>query len=237
MKEHSKRFTALMSKVEKKQYSPEEAISALKEVANARFDETVNLSINLGIDVKKLAQPVRGSVNLPFGSGKKVRVLVFAQGEHVEKAMKAGADYVGGVELVEKIKGGWLDFEAVVATPDMMKNIAPLGKILGPRGLMPNPKMGTVTFEVEKIIGELKKGRIEFKMDKDGNIHMPVGKASFSKEQLLENLNSALRSVINAKPSGTKGVYIRSVHISATMSPSFPINAGKILQEIKPAVS
>jgi len=238
MKKRSRRYTEIQKKIEKKTtYTPEEALSFLKANASERFDETVELSVHIGLDLKKLQQPVRGSVNLPHGSGKQVKVLVFAQGEYVDRAKNAGADYVGGNELIEKIKGGWLDFQAVVATPDMMRNIASLGKILGPRGMMPNPKTGTVTFEVEKIIEELKKGRVEFKMDKDGNLHVPIGKLSFSLEQLLDNFYSAIRAIIAAKPSGTKGVFLKGVHLSSTMGPSFPLNTGKILQDIKSTVS
>ncbi|MCM8828811.1 MAG: 50S ribosomal protein L1, partial [Candidatus Omnitrophica bacterium] len=189
------------------------------------------------LDVAKLQQPVRGSVNLPHGSGKKVKILVFAQGENIERARNAGADYYGGNELIEKIKGGWIDFQAVVATPDMMRNIAALGKILGPRGLMPNPKSGTVTFEIEKIIEELKKGRIEFKMDKDGNLHIPIGKISFSAEQLIDNFYAALKSVLAAKPQGAKGVYLKSASISSTMGPSFSLNINKVLQEMRTTIS
>ncbi|MGC8805482.1 MAG: 50S ribosomal protein L1 [Candidatus Ratteibacteria bacterium] len=238
MKRRSKKYKAIQERLEKKAvYSAEEAITFIKANPSARFDETVDLSVHLGLDLKKLQQPVRGSVNLPHGSGKQVKVLVFAQGEHIEKARNAGADYVGGNELVEKIKSGWMDFDAVVATPDMMRNIASLGKILGPRGLMPNPKSGTVTFEINRIVEELKKGRIEFKMDKDGNLHIPIGKVSFSQQQLLDNLYAAIRAIIAAKPQGTKGVYLKSAHLSSTMGPSFPINISKISQEIKSTIS
>lgn len=238
MKKRSKKYRAVRDRIEKKTaYTPEEAIAFIKANPSARFDETVELSVHLGLDLKKIQQPIRGSVNLPHGSGKQVKVLVFAQGEHVEKARNAGADYYGGNELVEKIKNGWLDFQAVVATPDMMKNIAVLGKILGPRGLMPNPKSGTVTFDIDKIVAELKKGRIEFKMDKDGNLNMPIGKVSFSAEQLIDNFYAAFRAIIAAKPQGAKGVYIKSAHLSSTMGPSFPINLTKVLQEVKTTVS
>ncbi|MCM8816260.1 MAG: 50S ribosomal protein L1 [Candidatus Omnitrophica bacterium] len=238
MKKRSKKYKAIRDRIEKKiAYTPEEVIAFIKANPSARFDETVELSVHLGLDLKKIQQPIRGSVNLPHGSGKQVKVLVFAQGENVEKAKNAGADYYGGNELIEKIKNGWLDFQAVVATPDMMKNIAVLGKILGPRGLMPNPKSGTVTFDIDKIVTELKKGRIEFKMDKDGNIHIPIGKVSFSSEQLLDNFYSALKAIIAAKPQGAKGVYIKSVYLSSTMGPSFPINITKIAQEIKSTMS
>ncbi len=238
MIKRSKRYVQIQEKIEKKEiYTPEEAIAFLKANASQRFDETVELAVHLGVDLKKLQQPIRGSVNLPHGSGKQVKVLAFAQGEYVEQAKNAGADYAGGTELIEKIKGGWLDFQAVVATPDMMRNIASIGKILGPRGLMPNPKSGTVTFELGKIIEELKKGRVEFKMDKDGNLHIPIGKLSFSHQQLLENFYAAIKAVIAAKPAGIKGVFLKTVHLSSTMGPSFSLNVARILQEIKSTVS
>jgi large subunit ribosomal protein L1 len=234
----SKRYVSLTEKRDaKKFYLLEEALEVLKNYGvSVKFDETVEVTFKLGVDVKKLQQPVRGSVNLPHGSGKNIRVLVFAQGEHAEKAKTAGADHVGGVELIDTIKGGWLDFDAVVATPDMMKNIAVLGKVLGPRGLMPNPKMGTVTFEVDQIISDLKKGRIEFKMDKDGNLQMPVGKISFSKESLRDNINAAFRAVVAAKPQGAKGTYLKTMTLSSTMSPSVRINLAKF-EEAKGSVS
>lgn len=238
MRKRSRRYIEIQKKIEKKTtYTPEEALSFLKANASERFDETVELTAHLGLDLKKLQQPVRGSVNLPHGTGKQVKVLVFAQGEHVEIAKNAGADYVGGNEMIEKVRGGWLDFQAVVATPDMMRNIASLGKILGPRGLMPNPKTGTVTFEVGKIIEELKKGRLDFKMDKDGNLHIPIGKLSFSHQHLLDNFYSAIRAIFSSKPSGTKGVFLKSVYLSSTMGPSFPLNISKISQDIKSTVS
>lgn len=238
MKKRSKRYRAVQERIEKKTtYTPEEAIAFIKANSSARFDETVELSVHLGLDLKKTQQPVRGSINLPHGSGKQIKVLVFAQGEYVERARNAGADYYGGNELIEKIKNGWLDFQAVVATPDMMRNIAALGKILGPRGLMPNPKTGTVTFEIEKIVEELKKGRIEFKMDRDGNLHVPIGKVSFPAEHLLDNFYAALKAIIAARPQGAKGVYLKSAHLSSTMGPSFPLNISKIAQEIKSTVS
>lgn len=230
----NKRYSSLVEKVDrKKEYEIEEAIEILKQLHSTKFDETVELSIKLGIDPKKIQQPVRGSVVLPYGTGKEVKVLVFATGEAAEKAKKAGADYVGGNELVEKIKGGWLDFDAVVATPDMMKIVAPLGKILGPRGLMPNPKTGTVTTNVEDVINELKKGRIDYKMDRDGNLHIPCGKISFEKEKLVENVIEAIKSVLSVKPSTLKGTYISRMYLSLTMSPSLKLNSAKILQELR----
>lgn len=234
MKKYSKRYNALKEKIKNvKLENLEGAVNLLKEHVNAKFDETCNLSLKLGIDVKKNPQPVRGSVNLPNGSGKKIKVLVFAKGEYVEKAKQAGADYVGGTDIIDKIKSGWLDFQSVIATPDMMKEIASLGKILGPRGLMPNPKTGTVTFDIEQIISEVKKGRQEFKMDKEGNIHLSVGKKSFSAKDLTENIMAAIKSIYAAKPQGAKGTYIKKAYVSFTMSPSLPLNINEISQELK----
>ena len=234
MKTRGKKYKEMEKEKEGKLYGLDEAVDELKKMAGKRkFDETVDMAIHLGIDVKKLQQPVRGTLILPHGSGKSVKVLVFATGEDVEKAKEAGADYIGGEELAEKIKSGFMDFDNVVATPDMMKVISPLGKILGPRGLMPNPKSGTVTKDIKGIVTELKKGRIEFRMDKDGNLHIPVGKASFTKEHLIENINTALKSVLAARPSNAKGNYIRNVTLSLTMSPSLKIDTGKIFKEIE----
>jgi len=234
MKKYSKRYSLLIQKVQKgKLYSKEEAVSLLKELHTAKFDETVELSVKLGVNPKKIQQPIRGSVVLPHGTGKKVKILVFAQGENVEKAKKAGADYVGGQELVDKIKEGWLDFDVIISTPDMMKIVTPLGKILGPKGLMPTPKTGTVTSDVEKIINELKKGRIDFKMDKDGNIHLPVGKISFGNTELEENITAGIEAISNAKSSISKSIPIKSINLSLTMSPSVPLDVGKIIQQFK----
>ncbi|HNS33310.1 MAG TPA: 50S ribosomal protein L1 [bacterium] len=228
----SKRYKGLSDNLEKdKVYDIEEAVDKIKGFHSSKFDETVELSINLGLDVKKLQQPVRNSVVLPHGAGKTVKILVFASGENAIKAKNLGADYVGEQDLTEKIKGGFLDFDAVIATPDMMKLVSPLGKILGPRGLMPNPKTGTVTNNLENIISEIKKGRIDFKMDKDGNLHIPVGKVSFDREKLVENIKAALDSVVAAKPPSAKSNYIRSSSLSLTMSPSIRFGTGKILQE------
>jgi len=230
----NKRYTALLEKMEKnKVYDIDEAVAKLKELHSTKFDETVELSIKLGVDPKKLQQPIRGSVVLPHGTGKKVKILVFASGEVAEKAKAAGADYIGGNEFVEKIKSGWLDFDAVVATPDMMKVVAPLGKILGPRGLMPNPKTGTVTNNVEEIVQELKKGRVNYKMDRDGNIHIQCGKISFDKDKLVENIVEAIKSVLSIKPPTLKGTYISNIYLSLTMSPSLKLNSLKILQELR----
>lgn len=230
----SKRYAALLEKVDRtKTYTIDEGIEVLKSLHSTKFDETVELSVKLGIDPKKLQQPVRGSVVLPHGTGKTKRVLVFASGENYKKAQQAGADYVGGNELAEKIKNGWLDFDYVIATPDMMKIVAPLGKILGPRGLMPNPKTGTVTENVENAVKEAKRGKVDFKMDKDGNIHLPVGKVSFPNENLKENIISALSAILSVKPQGVRGTYIKSIHLSLTMSPSIKLDLNKTLQEVK----
>lgn len=230
----SKRYAALLEKVDRtKTYTIDEGIEVLKSLHSTKFDETVELSVKLGIDPKKLQQPVRGSVVLPHGTGKTKRVLVFASGENYKKAQQAGADYVGGNELAEKIKNGWLDFDYVIATPDMMKIVAPLGKILGPRGLMPNPKTGTVTENVENAVKEAKRGKVDFKMDKDGNIHLPVGKVSFPNENLKENIIAALSAILSVKPQGVRGTYIKSIHLSLTMSPSIKLDLNKTLQEVK----
>jgi len=230
----SKRYSALLEKVDRtKLYDLDEAIEVLKGLHSTKFDESVNLSVKLGVDPKKLQQPVRGSVVLPNGTGKEVKVLVFASGENIKKAIDAGADYAGGSEIAEKIKNGWLDFDYVIATPDMMKVVAPLGKILGPRGLMPNPKTGTVTDNVESAVKEAKKGKVDFKMDKDGNIHFSVGKISFPSDKLKENIVSAISAVLSVKPQGVKGTYIKTIHFSLTMSPSVKLNAHKIIQELK----
>jgi len=229
----SKRYSALLEKVDrKKTYNLDEAISILKQLHSVKFDETIELSIKLGIDPKKLQAPIRGSVVLPHGTGKSVKVLVFATGENMKKAINAGADYVGGSELVEKIKNGWFDFDYVISTPDMMKIVAPLGKILGPRGLMPNPKTGTVTENIESAVKEAKKGKIDFKMDRDGNIHIPVGKVSFTDEKLKENIIAVIASVLSVKPPGIKGTYIRAIHLSLTMSPSIKLD-NSILQSLR----
>lgn len=230
----SKRYNALLEKVEKgKLYDIDEAIGLLKQLHSTKFDESVELAIKLGIDPKKLQQPIRGSVILPHGTGRKVRVLVFASGENLQKALNAGADYAGGQEIAEKIKNGWLDFDYVISTPDMMKVVAPLGKILGPRGMMPNPKTGTVTENIENAVKEAKRGKVDFKMDRDGNIHMIVGKVSFSEAQLKENIMSGISAVLNVKPQGVRGTYIKSISLSLTMSPSVKLNVNKVLQELK----
>lgn len=203
--------------------APDEAVSLVKELAFAKFDETVELATRLGVDPRKADELVRGTVVLPHGTGKTVRVLAIAQGEKQAEAEEAGADYVG-VEYVEKIQQGWVDFDVAVATPDLMGKVGPLGRILGPRGLMPTPKAGTVTFDIGKAVREIKAGKIEFRVDKTGNVHAPIGKVSFTEEQLAENLRAFMDSIVRAKPSASKGVYVRSVTVSSTMGPGVAID-------------
>ncbi|MEN3184128.1 MAG: 50S ribosomal protein L1 [Atribacterota bacterium] len=230
MAERSKRYLALKSKIEPgKLYEPETAVRLLKEMASTRFDETVEMVLNLGIDPRQSDQQVRGTVVLPHGTGKKVRVLVFAQGEKAREAQEAGADYVGGEELVEKIQKGWFEFDAAVATPDMMRIVSRLGKILGPRGLMPNAKTGTVTFDVAQAVKEIKSGRVEIRNDKFGNVHLAIGKASFAENQILDNFYAALDAVVRLKPPAAKGRYIKKIVLSLTMSPGVPVDVNTAL--------
>lgn len=200
-----------------KVYPMEEAISLIKDNSFAKFDETVDMAVNLGVNPKKSDQMVRGTVVLPNGTGKTVRVLVFAKGEKEKEARDAGADFVGAEDLVEKIQQGWLDFDKAVATPDMMGLVGKLGKILGPRGLMPNPKLGTVTFDIARSVKEIKAGKVEYKVEKGGIVHVPIGKVSFDREKLLENAMAVIKSIIKAKPPTAKGRYIRRVTMASTM--------------------
>jgi len=211
-----------------RQYSLEEAIDLVKETAYARFDETVDLAISLGVDPRKSDQIVRGSVVLPHGLGKKVRVLVFAKGEKAKEAEEAGADYVGGEDLVEKIQGGWLDFDKAIATPDMMGMVGRLGRILGPRGLMPNPKTGTVTFDLEKAIKEVSAGKVDYRTDKTGIVHVSIGKLSFERDKLVENAKAVIESVLRAKPPSSKGKYLKKVYVSSTMGVGIPIDVSSV---------
>lgn len=211
-----------------KEYSLEEAISLIKKSSYAKFDETVDMAINLGVDPKKSDQMVRGTVVLPHGTGKSVRVLVFAKGEKEKEAREAGADYVGAEDLVEKIQQGWLEFDKAVATPDLMGLVGKLGKILGPRGLMPNPKLGTVTFDVAKAVREIKAGKVEYKTEKAGILHVPVGKVSFDNEKLVENIIAILKSVIRAKPATSKGKYLKKVTLTSTMGPGIKIDISRL---------
>ncbi|WP_048601077.1 50S ribosomal protein L1 [Rubeoparvulum massiliense] len=209
-------------------YTVNETVRIVKEAATAKFDETVEAAICLGVDPKKADQNIRGAVVLPHGTGKSKRVLVFAKGEKAKEAEAAGADFVGDDDLVAKIQQGWFDFDVVVATPDMMGTVGKIGRLLGPKGLMPNPKTGTVTFEVEKAVNEIKAGKIEFRVDKAGIIHAPIGKASFSQEQLEENLNTLLEILIKMKPSAAKGIYMKNITVSSTMGPGVHVNTATI---------
>jgi len=211
-----------------KEYSLEEAIALLKDIAFARFDETVEMAINLGVDPRKSDQMVRGSVVLPHGLGKKIRVLVFAKGEKAKEAEMAGADYVGAEDLIEKIQGGWLEFDRAIATPDLMGMVGRLGRILGPRGLMPNPKTGTVTFELERAIREASAGKIDYRTEKAGIVHVPIGKISFDTHKLIDNARAVIDSVMKAKPHSSKGRYLKKIHISSTMGVGVPIDISSL---------
>ncbi|MEW6409262.1 MAG: 50S ribosomal protein L1 [Nitrospirota bacterium] len=208
-----------------KLYSLEEALRLVKDIANAKFDETVDMAVRLGVDPKHADQMVRGTVVLPHGTGKSVKVIVFAKGEKEKEARDAGADYVGAEDLAEKITQGWLDFDTAVATPDVMGMVGKLGKILGPRGLMPNPKVGTVTFDVGKAVKEIKAGKIEYRVEKAGVVHVPVGKVSFELKKLYENTVAVLGSIMKAKPPTSKGRYLKGISVSSTMGPGIPVDA------------
>ena len=224
-----KKYAAATEKLEKRAYTLDEAIPFLQENKVSRFDETVELHMHLGVDPKHADQMVRGTVVLPHGLGKKKRVLVIASGEKLKEAEDAGADFVGGEELVKKIQDdNWLDFDAMVATPDMMKFVGRLGRVLGPRGLMPNPKTGTVTADVAGAVREIKAGKVEFRVDKGGVIHVPVGKLSFETAKLNENATTLITAVVKAKPSASKGKYVKGVSVCSTMSPSLDLNVGEL---------
>lgn len=211
-------------------YDPTEAVEISKKTATANFDETVEVHIRLGVDSRHADQQVRGAVVLPHGTGKTVRVLVFAKGEKITEAENAGADYVGGEELMEKIQGeNWFDFDVVVATPDMMSVVGRLGRLLGPKGLMPNPKSGTVTFDLERAIEEIKAGKVEYRLDKANIIHVPIGKVSFEKDKLIDNFRTLMDAIIKAKPAASKGQYLRSVTVTTTMGPGIKINPARIM--------
>ncbi|OGP65485.1 MAG: 50S ribosomal protein L1 [Deltaproteobacteria bacterium RBG_16_42_7] len=213
-----KKYNAASEKIEiTKQYNLQEAIDMVKQSAYTKFDETVDLAVNLGVDPKKSEQMVRGTVVLPHGIGKKVRVLAFVKGEKAKEAADAGADYVGAEDLIEKINGGWLDFDKAIATPDLMGMVSKLGKILGPRGLMPNPKTGTVTFDIGKAVKEIKAGKVDYKTEKAGLVHVPIGKVSFDSQKLYENAKMVLDAIIKAKPSSSKGKYLKKLSVSSTM--------------------
>jgi len=231
MAKHGKKYRASAGKVEHRPYQLDEAMRLLKEIAYAKFNETVELSMLLGVDPKHADQMVRGTTVLPHGTGQTKRVLVIAGGDKQKEAQEAGADMVGGDDMVAKIQEGWTDFDAVIATPDMMRSVGKLGKVLGPRGLMPNPKTGTVTFDVVKALQEIKAGKVEFRVDKTSIIHVPVGKIQFTADQLRDNASAIINAVRKAKPAAAKGKYVRSMFVSSTMSPSIALDTA--IAEVK----
>jgi len=228
-----KKLQNAAAKVEPKLYDLPQASDLVKQTAVANFDETVELAIRLGVDPKRADQMVRGTTVLPHGTGKQVRILVFAKGEKEQEARQAGADFVGADDVLEKVKGGWLDFDQAIATPDLMASVGKLGKVLGPRGLMPNPKTGTVTFEVGKAIDEIRKGRVEYKVDKAGIVHVPIGKASFEKNQITENAQAVFGSIVKAKPSSSKGKYIKGATLCSTMGPGIQLECSTIARNVE----
>ena len=223
-----KKYSKSREEVERKEYLLEDAVELLQQVKFAQFDETAEIAMNLGVDPKHADQMVRGTVVLPNGLGKEIRICVIASGEKVKEAEEAGAEFSGGEDVVEKIKGGWTDFDAVIATPDMMKLVGKLGRILGPRGLMPNPKVGTVTFKVVEAIKEIKAGKVEFRVDKNGVIHAPFGKSSFPKDHLVQNAQSLIDAVVRARPAAAKGRYVRAVTVSSTMGPGIKVDVNQL---------
>ena len=237
----SKAFRAAEAEVDRNRlYSPSEAVALAKKTSTTKFDPTVEVALRLGVDPRKADQMVRGTVNLPNGTGKTARVLVFATGDRAEDARAAGADYVGSDDLIERIQGGFLDFDAVVATPDLMGRVGRLGRVLGPRGLMPNPKTGTVTPDVGKAVTDIKGGKIEFRVDRHANLHFIIGKASFSDMALVENYAAALDEILRLKPSAAKGRYLRKAVITTTMGPGIPVDPAKtrgLTEELEPAAS
>jgi large subunit ribosomal protein L1 len=228
MSRHGKKYEAARKGVEPREYPVEQAIPTMRKAAFAKFDETVEVAMRLGVDPKHADQMVRGTVVLPHGTGKSKRVLVIAGGEKVKEAEAAGADFVGGADMVGKVQEGWTDFEAVIATPDMMREVGKLGKVLGPRGLMPNPKTGTVTFDVAKAVAEIKAGKVEFRVDKTAIIHVAVGKVSFGDAKLLENAMAVIHAVLRAKPAAAKGKYVRSIVLSSTMGPAVKVDPASV---------
>ena len=233
MRKTGKKFAAARKQVPDRAHTLEDAVPLMQKVKFAKFDETVEIALRLGVDPKHADQMVRGTVVLPHGLGKTKRVLAIAGADKQKEAQLAGADFVGGEELVEKIQGGWMDFDAVVATPDMMRAVGKLGKVLGPRGLMPNPKTGTVTPDIAKAVKEIKAGKVEFRVDKTGIIHAPIGKASFPTQNLVENAHALVDSVVRAKPSAAKGKYLKSVTMSSTMGPGIKIDTSHVTEVVK----
>jgi len=231
----SRRWKEAITKVDRiREYQLDESLGMVKDFASkGKFDETVELTVNLGVDPRKADQMIRGTITLPHGTGKTVRVLVLTQGEKQVEAREAGADYVGFDDLIEKINGGWFDFDVVIATPDAMREVGKLGKALGPRGLMPNPKTGTVTFEVANAVKEVKAGRIDFRVDRYGIVHLGIGKSSFGVEQLRDNIEEVLRTIVRMKPSSVKGTYVQKITVSSTMSPGVKVDRAAALSSLK----
>ena len=227
MPKRAKKYLEARQQIDREsKYEPEEALAKVKALSNRSFDETVEAAFRLGVNPKHADQQVRGSVVLPHGTGKTVRVIVFAKGEKITEAEDSGADFAGSDELVAKVQEGWLDFDVAVATPDMMSSVGKLGKILGPRGMMPNPKSGTVTFDIARAISDIKAGKVEYRTDKAGNVHVPIGKVSFEQDKLVENFQTVLDALVKARPVAAKGQYIRNITVSSTMSPGIKINPG-----------
>ncbi len=230
----AKRYKAAVALIDRaKAYTVEEAVATLKQTPGTKFDESVDLAFHLGVDPKHADQMVRGAVVLPHGTGKTVRVVVFAKGEKEREAKEAGADYIGAEDLIEKIQGGWMEFDSTIATPDLMGQVGKLGKVLGPRGLMPNPKLGTVTFDVARAVREVKAGKVEFRVDKAGNVHVLIGKKSFSAEQLAVNAMTLVEAIMRARPASAKGQYLKSLTVSSTMGPGIPVDVQRIANLFK----
>ncbi|WP_280772113.1 50S ribosomal protein L1 [Salipaludibacillus daqingensis] len=231
MANKGKKYQDALKQIDReKLYNANEAIELVKKTATANFDESVELAARLGVDPKKADQQIRGAVVLPNGTGKTQTVLVFAKGEKAKEAEAAGADFVGEEDMINKVTQGWLDFDVVVATPDMMAQVGKLGRVLGPKGLMPNPKTGTVTFEVERAVTEIKAGKVEYRVDKSGNIHVPIGKASFDQDKLVENFQTMMDTLMKVKPAAAKGTYLKNVSLAATMGPGLKVNVSSYKQ-------
>jgi large subunit ribosomal protein L1 len=233
VKKQSKRYVQAVSKVEKtKAYSSDEAIKLLKDIKSAKFDETVELAFRLGVDPRHADQMIRGALALPAGTGKSVRVVAITSGLKINEAEQAGADFVGGEDIINKIAGGWLEFDRVIASPDMMSKLGKVARLLGPRGLMPNPKLGTVTIDVAAAVKEQKAGKVEYRTEKNGIVHMPIGKSSFTADQLKQNYNAAVSAIMKAKPASSKGTYVKSLTISSTMGPGLKIDTNEVINSL-----